>query len=227
MVECVTIEEIKLWLAEQLDESGAKGFVVGLSGGIDSAVVATLCKSICDETLGVIMPCHSNPKDKEDALLLAKKFNISTTEVDLTETYDILKVALKDERVFPTIQPLDLANIKPRLRMTTLYYFANKNNYLVVGTGNKSEEEMGYFTKYGDGACDILPIADLLKDEIYALGFILELPSEILDKEPSAGLWDNQTDENEMGMTYEQIGKVIRAREKSEHKRNPPRVFKR
>lgn len=216
------IIKIQNWLKKKLEDTGTEGFVIGLSGGVDSAVVSALCKAVTDNTLVLIMPCHSNLKDEEDAKLVIEKFKLKYEKIDLTETYDVLKKALKDEREFPTRLPLDLANIKPRLRMTTLYYFANRLNYLVVGTDNKSESFLGFFTKHGDGACDILPIANLLKDKVYELAEGLDVPKEIIDKEPSAGLWDGQTDQGELGAGYEIIDRLIRLNEKTRHKRELP-----
>ena len=221
------IGRIKNWLRKKLDESGCEGFVIGLSGGIDSAVVSVLCKEVAfNNTLGIIMPCHSMSKDRKYAELHAKDFDIDYEIVDLTETYDTLKKSIGDEREFLQRLPLDLANIKPRLRMTTLYYFANKNNYLVVGTGNRSEEVLGYFTKYGDGGVDILPIGDLTKEEVYEIGSELGICKEIMERAPSAGLWDGQTDEEEMSLTYHNIDKMINLIRKNKHKSEPPEVLK-
>jgi NAD+ synthase len=221
------ILSIKSWLREKLKESCCEGFIIGLSGGIDSAVVSVLCKEVCPyNTLGIIMPCYSNPDDEKFARIHAEDFDIDTKIVRLNTTYDSLKEAIGDEREFSDQLPLDLANIKPRIRMTTLYYFANKYNYLVVGTGNKSEELIGYFTKYGDGGVDILPIGDLLKEEVYEIGKELGICNEIMNRPPSAGLWDGQTDEKELGVSYETVDYLIKTMEKNNHKSNPPTVFK-
>jgi len=228
-------EKIANWINEKVKEAGAKGIVIGLSGGVDSSVVAVISKkAVGNNVLGVIMPCHSIPSDVEHAKTLAKKFGIKTQTVDLAPLYDMIL------KTFPSGSDIAKANLKPRLRMLTLYYFANTNGYLVAGTGNKSEEMIGYFTKYGDGGVDILPIGDLLKKDVRALAHELGVPEEIIEKPPSAGLWDGQTDEKEMGITYEQLdnilqkndfrgelGKNIKAMmEKSEHKRRPPEVCK-
>jgi NAD+ synthase len=228
-------EKIANWINEKVKEAGAKGVVIGLSGGVDSSVVAVLSKkAVGNNVLGVIMPCHSNPSDTEHAKTLANKFGIKTQTVDLAPLYDMIL------KTFPSGNDIAKANLKPRLRMLTLYYFANTNGYLVAGTGNKSEEMVGYFTKYGDGGVDILPIADLLKKDVRALAHELDVPEEIIEKPPSAGLWNGQTDEKEMGITYEQLdsilqkndfrgnlGKKVKAMmEKSEHKRRPPEVCK-
>jgi NAD+ synthase len=238
------VTQLVKWLRAQLKTSHAKGFVVGLSGGIDSAVVSVLCKMAVDKNvLGIIMPCDSNPQDLSDAMLVAKKFKIKTEVIDLTPVFNILSKTLKFS---PKSKNLSVANIKPRLRMITLYYFANKYNYLVVGTGNKSELTMGYFTKYGDGGVDILPIGDLLKTQIFQLAKKLNIHEKIINKPPSAGLWKGQTDEKEMGVTYKIldetitnlqqkkyslcdkkiVSKINLAIKKSAHKLTTPKIFK-
>jgi NAD+ synthase len=202
----LSAEEISNWIKEKVDQAGAKGAVVGLSGGIDSSLVGVLTKKALGENvLGVIMPCHSDPKDPEYARELAQKFNISVQEVDLSGIYDSMMGQL------PEGNQLAKANLKPRLRMATLYYFANLHGYLVVGTDNKSESFTGYFTKYGDGGVDILPISHLLKTEVRQMARELGVPEGIINKPPSAGLWDGQTDESEMGITYEELDKTIKA----------------
>jgi len=228
-------EKISVWIKEKVNQAGAKGIIVGLSGGIDSSVVAALSKkAVGNNMLGVIMPCHSIQTDTEHAKLLAKKFGIKSEFVDLTPIYDFII------KIFPRGNDIAKANLKPRLRMLTLYYFANTNGYLVAGTGNKSEEMVGYFTKYGDGGVDILPIGDLLKKDVKTLAQELGVPKEIIEKPPSAGLWDGQTDEKEMGITYEQLDSILQNNNfngelgrkvsemirKSEHKRRPPEVCK-
>lgn len=243
------IDRIVKWLDDRLAASSAEGFVVGLSGGIDSAVVARLCQlARADATVGVLLPCHSDPQDEADARLVAGHFQLRTTRVDLGETYDAL---LRDARaaVAPLLGDahvppndirarLPIANIKPRLRMTTLYFIANSLNYVVVGTGNRSEITIGYFTKYGDGGVDLLPLAHLVKSEVRAIARALDVPDAIVEKAPSAGLWLGQTDEGEMGFTYAELEqylnegpqsvtpavamKIERLARASEHKKAPP-----
>lgn len=194
--------------------AGARGFVVGLSGGIDSAVVARLCQmAVHSHILGVLLPCYSQPQDEDDARLVAKTFKIPTARVDLAPAYDALQeslyVAIKglphEVHVVDIKQQLPEANSKPRLRMTTLYFIANSLNYLVAGTGNRSEIALGYYTKYGDGGVDLLPIGGLFKSEVRSLARALGVPAPVIDKAPSAGLWIGQTDETEMGFTYEAL----------------------
>jgi NAD+ synthase len=160
-----------------------------------------------DGVLGVIMPCHSSPTDVEHARLIAAQLGVETEYVDLTPVFDSLLGAL------PPGGRVAVANLKPRLRMAVLYYFANSRNYLVAGTGNRSEIKCGYFTKYGDGGVDILPLGDLLKAQVRELARELGIPEEVIAKPPSAGLWEGQTDEGEMGVTYDELDRVLLALE--------------
>lgn len=204
------LEELADWLATWLQAEirggGGRGAVFGMSGGLDSAVVAALCLRVFPaDALGVLMPCHSDPQDAEDALLAARHFGLPTATVDLTPVYDALVAQLgKASADLPTDR-LVTANLKPRLRMATLYAFANQRTYRVVGTSNRSELAIGYFTKYGDGGADLLPIGALTKTEVRELAEQLGVPRRIVDKPPSAGLWDGQTDEGEMGFTYREL----------------------
>jgi len=211
------------WIKEKVKNAGADGAVIGLSGGIDSSVTSLLCKkAFPDNTLGVIMPCKSNPQDRVDALSHAEKFDIDYKEVDLGDLYEqfvdtidnvedkleLIKKIENNEEIGSTLK-MALANVKPRLRMTTLYYYASLNNYLVVGTDNRSELKLGYFTKFGDGGIDLAPIGNLVKMEVRALAEEMGVPERIIRKAPSAGLWEDQKDENELGISYEQIDKYI------------------
>lgn len=210
-------------MRERVTEAGAQGLVVGLSGGVDSAVVARLSQLAAPgAAVGVLMPCHSDAQDERDAALVAKHFSLPTLRVDLAQPYDALALVVKDAlRTLPATihkeHPHDdprsrvpVANIKPRLRMTSLYFVANSLNYLVAGTGNRSELSIGYFTKYGDGGVDILPLANLVKSEVQALARELNVPDSIVNRTPTAGLWLGQTDESEMGFTYDELERYLR-----------------
>ncbi|WP_425805298.1 NAD(+) synthase [Desulfitobacterium sp. Sab5] len=231
------------WLREQAAKAGVKGLVVGISGGVDSAVVSGLCKRAFPEnSVGVIMPSHSNPVDREDALLIAETHGLKVVEVDLGEVHQgILERVRKglNEQGLTFEERLSQGNLKARLRMSTLYTVANALNYLVVGTDNAPESYTGYFTKYGDGGVDLLPISTLTKTEVRAWAAKLGLPDKIVNRVPTAGLWPGQTDESEMGITYdlidryllgeeipaESVGKIEKLHRQSEHKRQLPPVL--
>lgn len=230
-------DDLVSWLRERAKEAHAKGFIFGLSGGIDSAVVAGLAKRVFPEnSLGLIMPCDSIDDDKNDALKIAKSLDLEVKVVDLTNTYnELLKASFTSEN------KLARSNIKPRLRMTTLYYYGQDLGYLVVGPSNGSEWYVGYSTKYGDSGADIYPIANILKTDIFKLAKALDLPDFIIEKKPSAGLWKGQSDESEMGFTYEVLDSYIRGEKipeeeikkkidgmhnRSNHKRMPVPMFK-
>lgn len=210
-------EKIELtvqWLREQVKLSGTNGLVVGISGGIDSALVTFLIhKAFPDQSLGIILPCKSNPKDREDALKVVAASGIRHIEVELTEAhsaiYDSVSRALTQIGTGERNERLADANLRARLRMSTLYTVANSLNFLVVGTDNAAETYTGYFTKYGDGGVDILPISHLTKREVRAWAQEIGVPAEITSKAPSAGLWEGQTDEAEMGTTYDRVDDLL------------------
>lgn len=219
-----SVTHITEWLRQQVTAAGARGFAVGLSGGIDSAVVIRLCQlATPDQVVGVIMPCHSDPQDEADARLVAEQFGIPVLRIDLEPAYDglvgTLRTAMAGLPAGMAPAPADatadirgrvpLANVKPRLRMTSLYFVANSLNYLVAGTGNRAELTIGYFTKYGDGGVDVLPIGELLKSEVRAVARELGVPEAVIAKPPSAGLWLGQTDEDEMGLTYAELERYL------------------
>ena len=234
----VELENRVAFIREQLENSGARGIVYGNSGGKDSALVGILCKRACANTVGIIMPCASARNygiDRDDGIEVAEKFGIETRTVDLTPVREQFVKSLSEYE----LSGLALANLNPRLRMTALYAIAAAENRIVAGTGNRSEAYMGYFTKWGDGAYDFDPIAGLTVTEIYEFLRFLGAPESIIKKAPSAGLFDGQTDETEMGITYEKIddyllnGKatdedkelIERFHRRSEHKRRMPPVM--
>jgi NAD+ synthase len=205
-----TAKKLTAWIKAKVDAAGAKGAVFGLSGGIDSAVIAGLCIRVFPKTsLGLIMPCHSIPEDQAHAELVAKAFNVPVKVVKLDNIVDDFMKLLPDFKGDAGLKRLAQANLKARMRMVTLYYTANQLNYLVVGSGNRSELTVGYFTKHGDSGVDILPIGNLVKKEVRELAQYLGVPQAIIDKAPSAGLWAGQTDEGEMGFTYEALDNYI------------------
>ena len=233
------VEKLISWIRDKVLAAGCKGVVVGLSGGLDSSVLAVLCQRAFPQSmLGVLMPCHSSQEDSEHAQALASKFSIPTKTVILDTVCDTLVKALPDDIVEPTASRLAKANLKVRLRMLTLYYFANQLKYVVAGSGNRSELSVGYFTKYGDGGVDILPLGNLVKGQVKELASFLSIPQQIIDKPPSAGLWQGQTDEGELGLSYEELDRYLvtgkaptELKEKiesmiaaSNHKRLPPLV---
>lgn len=192
------------WLRDRAGEAGAKGLVFGMSGGIDSSVVAVLCKqALRDGVLGLIIPCRSIAEDLEHARLVADKFSISTETVNIDAAYDALVAVLPADA--NSSSRLAQSNLKPRLRMATIYYFANRLGYLVVGSSNRCELGVGYFSKYGDGGVDVMPLGNLVKGQVRELARHLGIPEVIIGKPPSAGLWEGQTDEQEMGLTYDQL----------------------
>ena len=195
------------WLRDFVDQAGAQGYVVGLSGGIDSATTAALCqRAVGEQVLAVLLPCHSQPQDAEMARLVAETFGLETVTVDLSATYDSLLAALRGE-----VSAMAQANAKPRLRMAALYALAQTRGYLVAGTGNKSESMVGYFTKYGDGGVDVEPLGDLYKWQVRQLARELGVPQPTISRPPSAGLWAGQTDEGEMGLTYDELDAALAA----------------
>lgn len=210
-------EKLTHWIKEEIQKAGAQGAVIGLSGGIDSSVVAGLCKRAFPENvLGVIMPCYSHPQDAKDGKMVAETFSIPYEEVVLDEPFDWFVHRFTGEEYDIHSCELTVANIKPRLRMLTLYYMAAKHNYLVVGTSNKAEIVVGHYTKYGDGAADILPLANLVKAQVKELAEELGVPQRIIDKAPSAGLWFGHCDEQEMGVSYKDLDHYILTGEGSE-----------
>ena len=231
-------DNLVLWIRDKVLAAGLSGVVVGISGGLDSSVVASLChRAFGQSTLGLIMPCHSSQIDEQHALAVANKFSIPTRTIVLDAIYDsLLKILLVDKA--STISQAAKGNLKARLRMLTLYSYANQLQYLVVGSGNRSELAVGYFTKHGDGSVDILPLGNLVKLQVKELAKFLDIPKEIIDKPPSAGLWPDQTDEDELGLSYDELDRYLTTGKvpeeikqkielmitRSSHKRYPPPV---
>ncbi|MDU6855198.1 MAG: NAD(+) synthase [Clostridiales bacterium] len=227
------------WIRERVKAAGCTGVVVGESGGKDSATVTALCVRALgkENVVGITMPCNSLSTDMEHARLVADAFGIKLIEVNIGGAFTTLKNTIINEH---ELNELAVANIKPRLRMTTLYAVAQTLNYLVVGTDNKSEMVMGYFTKWGDGGYDFNPLSDLTMQEVLELGKELGVPEPILTKAPSAGLWEGQTDEKEMGVTYKAIEEYIKTgttdsasleiiektNKRTAHKREMPYMYK-
>ena len=211
------INYIVSWLSEYLEKSGQKGFVTGISGGIDSAVVSTLCAKTGYPVLCLEIPIHQAENQVTRALnhinwLKSNFEKVESKSVNLTPVYDeFVSIAEKSDNEYA--YNLSLANTRARLRMATLYYYAGLNNYLVAGTGNKVEDfGVGFFTKYGDGGVDISPIADLMKSEVYRLAEFLGINQEIQKAAPTDGLFgDNRTDEDQIGASYDELEWAMKA----------------
>ncbi len=213
----IEFEKRVAFIRKLVEDSGCSGIVYGNSGGKDSALVSILCKFACEDTVGIIMPCASKRNyemDKDDGMEVAEHFGIKTRVVDLTP---VREAELEQLKAVTPLNDMAVANIAPRLRMLTLYAVAASENRLVAGTGNRSEAYMGYFTKWGDGAHDFNPIADLTVTEVYEFLKWLAAPRCVIDKAPSAGLFEGQTDESEMGVTYAAIDGYLMTGEASEH----------
>ncbi len=221
---------LETWLQKTVSDSQTKGLIVGLSGGVDSALTSALiAKAFPNNHLVLMMPCHSNELDVKLAKSLVKKLNLNSKIVNLDAVYDAFMIDNK-------ISNLASGNLKARLRMATLYAYAQTNNYLVVGTDNACEWHTGYFTKYGDGGIDIAPLLFLNKNQVRQGASLYGVDDTIVNRVPTAGLWNDQTDEKEMGVTYDQIdrylddplsvsaeivAKIKNLHKKSNHKRSP------
>ena len=202
-----TKSDIVEFIKSKVNEANSAGIAIGLSGGIDSTLVAYLaCEAVGkDNVFGIIMPSITTPtEDKVHGIQVAQHLGIDYEEIAIDSILnEFLSLTQLDN------DDLAIGNLKARIRMSTLYYYANFKNYLVIGTGNKSEILIGYFTKHGDGACDMEPIGDLYKSEVFKLSEYLNISEEILNKPPRAGLWDNQTDEDEIGMSYSLLDEIL------------------
>ena len=214
------IDHIVNWLETYAKNANIQGFVVGISGGIDSAVVSTLCAQTGMPTLCVEMPIHQAEnqvsRGKEHITFLTNKYaNVRSKEINLSPVFDQFSAQMPLTNNKSTLN-LSLGNSRARLRMTTLYFLAGTTNSLVVGTGNKIEDfGVGFFTKYGDGGVDLSPIADLMKSEVYQIGKVLEVPSSILKAQPTDGLFgDNRSDEDQLGASYDELEWAMKEAEK-------------
>lgn len=202
-----TKNDIVNFIQAKVSESNTDGIVVGLSGGIDSTLVACLaCEALGkDKVFGIVMPSNTTPaEDTIHGISIAKDLGIRYEEIAIDSILNEYLSMTQLEK-----STLAIGNLKARIRMSIIYYYANAYNFLVSGTGNRSEILIGYFTKHGDGACDIEPIGDLYKHDVYRLAEYMNVPSEVLNKPPRAGLWNNQTDEEEIGMSYDLLDQIL------------------
>lgn len=225
------IDIIANWIDSVIKESGLKGFVYGVSGGIDSALICAIAsKFFKDNSLSLRMDINNSSNDVNDANLVVSHFKVNNVNLNLEKVYELMMQTLPDDK-------LASMNLKSRLRMIYLYYYAQSNNYLVCGTSNADEIYTGYYTKYGDSGSDFIPLANLTKYDVRECAKLLGVPSAIINKAPSAGLFDNQKDEDDLKVTYQEIDDYLEKREVkessilriellhkiSEHKRNMPR----
>lgn len=199
--------KISKWIKNNVENAGAEGVVLGMSSGVDCSVVARLCKEANVKTHLILMPygdTMSKSKSYDDAMELINKFDFEYSVFDIKPVIDSLEISSNTVNA-----RLARANLRPRVRMTYLYQYAQINNLLVIGTGNLSERTIGYFTKWGDGACDLNPLGNITKKEVYILAEYLQIPESIINKKPSAELWEGQNDEEEIGITYNEIDEFI------------------
>lgn len=231
------LEQIVNFLQDEVKKAHAKGLIVGLSGGVDSAVVALLMKKAFPSNhLVLLMPCQSPAIDLDYANELVKNHHLTSQLVNLDEVFLSFKKQLPSH-LSATEAKTIFGNLKSRLRMSTLYAYAQRYNYLVVGTSNADEWHTGYFTKYGDSGVDLLPLVNLVKADVFQAAQILKVPQAIITRKPTASLWEGQTDEAEMGLTYHELDqfllgdikklsdqvqiKITTMHEHTEHKRKP------
>ena len=238
------LKVIEQFMVDYLKSAHANGYVLGLSGGVDSSMVACLTKEAVgkENMMGIMIPIHSLPEDLEDALELARSCDIPYHVIDASDIFD--QYVESFAKIGVSLNRSETSNLKARIRMSLLYAYAQNHNYLVIGTDNKDERYTGYFTKYGDGAADIYPVAKLVKGEIVQAAKLLGVPTRLAERTPSAGLFPGQTDESEMGIKYadldayllgkeipeEVIAKIERLHRITEHKRIPvpePEEFER
>ncbi|MDD4244881.1 MAG: NAD+ synthase [Candidatus Methanomethylophilaceae archaeon] len=202
------VDETIGFIRSSVEEVGCEGLVIGLSGGLDSAVTTKLCVEAigAEKILNVFMPSRGTPaEDYKVTYSLSKEWGTEYRVIDIQPAVDALTAVLLSD----TEAPMERGNISARCRMIVMYNLAKKRNYIVVGTSNQSEIMMGYFTKFGDGACDITPLANMYKTEVRQMATFLDIPQPILDRPPSAGFWVGQTDEDEMGIVYEKLDVIL------------------
>ena len=229
------LDVICKFMADYLTKTGAEGYVLGLSGGVDSSLVAALAKKAVgkEKITCIMMPIDSNPMDLTDAVELANTLGLNFKIIDASDTFHQLVDSFKSQNI--ALDNASLANLKVRIRMSMLYAYAQSKHLLVLGTDNADERYTGYFTKWGDGACDLLPIVHLVKGEVVKASKILGVPTRLAERVPSAGLFEGQTDEKEMGVSYADldnyllgkkvdenvINRIEHLHQVSEHKRKP------
>ena len=240
----VYAHKIGAWIKDNVNKAQMKGVVLGMSGGVDCSVTARLCQLAGVDAYLVLMPYGNDmlrSESQKHAMSLIEKFNFNYYIFDIQPAVDAIHLPADSPLLKAnTNLALSFANIRPRVRMTFLYQLEQIESRLVIGTGNLSERSVGYFTKWGDGACDLNPLANITKKEVYTLAHFLEVPACIIQKKPSAGLWDGQTDEDELGMSYAMIDdfilngtttipeidqKISALQSRSAHKNTPPPFF--
>lgn len=206
------LDYLVVWLQQQVKSNQVKGLILGISGGVDSAVCAALIKKAFPDLkqhLVLFMPCYSQPNDEKLVNELVTQLNLNYQIINLDNSYDNLIKSFQWDNNFQTKNKIALANCKSRLRMTTLYAFAKAYNFLVIGTSNQAEWYTGYFTKFGDGASDLAPLIHLNKQQVKEAAKLLKIPNSIILQLPSAGFWKGQTDEQDMGVSYNEIDKYL------------------
>jgi NAD+ synthase len=212
-----TVEKLVRWIRYKVTNAHAKGCLVGMSGGVDSSVTAALCVRACPGAAwGIHVICRTLPRDTEDAILAAETLGIPLIQVDITEAFRSMADSLQ-EGGLDAMDRMAAGNLRARLMMAVLYHHAREKGALVVGTTNRSEMAVGYFTKYGDGGADLLPLGGIVKTDIWEMASLLGVPGRIIRKQPSAGFWPGQTDEEDMGFTYRQLDRVLLNQEQDIH----------
>lgn len=212
-----TVEKLVRWIRYKVTNAHSQGCLVGMSGGVDSSVTAALCLQACPNSAwGIHVICDTLPRDTEDAVLAAGTVGIPLMQVDITEAYHSLSAVLSTDGT-GRLDKMAAGNLRARLMMAVLYHHAREKNALVVGTTNQSEMAVGYFTKYGDGGADLLPLGNVVKTGVWEMAGLLNVPPRIIHKQPTAGFWPGQTDEEDMGFTYKQLDRVLLNQENDIH----------